>query len=508
MKKQLLFITLLLPLFATAQNVGIGTSTPANKLTVNGNLVVTQATTATNTPPTVAQTKTMVNASIYNYTAADSTGRFYDPGGPSGNYLANLTSQIGVSAGGNAGILVVIESIELGTGDSLIITDFYGNRVMSVSNGYNITGTYTFSSRVIVFNFKSNGDAAVGAGFSILWKQLDGIPQPEPANYSSNAFYFDVNKGAIRSGNIVSGTVGRYSVGLGFQNTASADYSVAIGQLETASGGAGSVAMGYSNYATGSAGVTSIGYGNTASGSAGATAIGYSNIASGSNGSTALGFQSIASGEVGSTAIGSHCNASGITSFALGANANAIGAYSVAIGNNPIASGNNAVAIGFNTARANSSMAIGYYNDSIASSNPTSIVPTDPLLYVGNGFTSTLRHNAAVIYKNGNADLNGYVRLGESTDGSPRIKIKKLTVNVPAAQGGFNLVAHGLTASKILAISGLCTVAGFKILPNHLQAGFQYTLNVDNGNIAVGAVPGSSASILNAPVVILVTYEE
>jgi hypothetical protein len=72
-------------------NVGIGTSSPSNKLEVHGNLLVTALATSTNTTPTVAQTKTMINNSTISYASSDSTGRFFDPGGPNGNYIANIT---------------------------------------------------------------------------------------------------------------------------------------------------------------------------------------------------------------------------------------------------------------------------------------------------------------------------------------------------------------------------------------------------------------------------------
>lgn len=138
-----------------------------------------------------------------------------------------------------------------------------------------------------------------------------------------------------------------------------------------------------------------------------------------------------------------------------------------------------------------------------------SALATDPILYIGNGDNPDFPHNAAVIYKNGDADINGYVRLGEVSDGSPRIKVKKLTAVMPATQGGFTFVAHGIAQAKILNISSLVTVGGrYQIIPNHMQTGFQYTLNVDGADIAVGAVTGNSANLLGMPVKILITYEE
>ena len=508
MKKQLSFLTiLLLPFFIEAQNVGIGTTTPSNKLTVNGNLVVMQPASGTDTAPTAAQTQTMVNGSTLNYTSTDSTGRFYDPGGPSGNYLPNLSAYTFINglSNNNTGIQITIENMDLGTGDSLIISDGGGTVLMQMGNGYTTTGTYTFFSisHSLFFQFKSNADASVGAGFSILWKYLFGVPQPAITNYTSNAFLFDVNKGAIRSGAISNDLPGNYSTAMGEAARATGEASTAFGRGWAS--GSYATALGLNTYASGN-NATSVGFATAASGESSLSTGNHTN-ASGDY-STAMGNYSTASGD-SAVAIGSSVNASGLLSTAIGYSTTAAGTYSTAMGYITKANGNYATSIGNRTnARSYASLAFGNLNDSIAGSSATSWVNTDPLLYIGNAVNPFLRHNAAVIYKNGDADLNGYVRLGESTDGSPRIKVKKLTINTPGTQGSFNFIAHGLTQSKILSITGLATVGIYQIVPNHEQAGFKYTINVESSNIAVGTVAGNSGSVLNVPVVILVTYEE
>ena len=92
MKRIFSFVSMVVVCFlSNAQNVGIGTTEPVNKLQVQGNLLVTTPTISTNTAPTVSQTKTIINAGTITFSATDSTGRIYDPGGPTGNYNANIT---------------------------------------------------------------------------------------------------------------------------------------------------------------------------------------------------------------------------------------------------------------------------------------------------------------------------------------------------------------------------------------------------------------------------------
>ncbi|MEO6132518.1 MAG: hypothetical protein ABIQ02_11765 [Saprospiraceae bacterium] len=73
--------------YSYSQNVGIGTTVPSNKLHVIGNFLVNAPYTATNTPPTHSQTKTMINNTTITFSSNDSTGRIYDPGGPTGTTL-------------------------------------------------------------------------------------------------------------------------------------------------------------------------------------------------------------------------------------------------------------------------------------------------------------------------------------------------------------------------------------------------------------------------------------
>ncbi len=127
------------------------------------------------------------------------------------------------------------------------------------------------------------------------------------------------------------------------------------------------------------------------------------------------------------------------------------GSIGVGIGTN--ANGNFSTSMGFETtASSYASMAIGSYNDTIAGSSRNSWVATDPLLIVGNGSSSLAPSNAMTIYKNGDADLNGYTKLGSD---APAIKMKKFTLSSASTQGGDVFVVHGLNRSKILGVQAL-----------------------------------------------------
>ncbi|MFM9908529.1 MAG: hypothetical protein ACKVOW_04235, partial [Chitinophagaceae bacterium] len=144
-------------------------------------------------------------------------------------------------------------------------------------------------------------------------------------------------------------------------------------------------------------------------------ASGINNIANG-NYSSALGYYTIASGN-SSTAIGNFTFANGPNSFSGGFNSSANGQGSVAFGNSSVANGNISFAMGLSNkasgdlsfttgngtvARSYSSLAIGIFNDSIITSCLNCYSAQHPLFYIGNGTDNLNRHNAMVVYKNGN----------------------------------------------------------------------------------------------------------
>jgi hypothetical protein len=215
-----------------AQNVGIGTTEPMNKLQVQGSLLVTTPTTATGTTPTAGQIKTMVNAGTISFLNSDSTGRIYDPGGAAGNYSGSQTANTNIAGSTNTGIEIIAETMALASGDSLIIKESVsGATLQAVGNGYTITGRWVFNSASLYIIFKSNADANVGAGFSLLFRKLynNSGSLPDLSGYNGNAFFFDTKAGVLRSGQSNNSARGNYSVALGNNNTASGTYSIALG---------------------------------------------------------------------------------------------------------------------------------------------------------------------------------------------------------------------------------------------------------------------------------------
>ena len=88
-------------------------------------------------------------------------------------------------------------------------------------------------------------------------------------------------------------------------------------------------------------------------------------------------------------------------SFAMGAGTSAKGLASTSVGWLTSATGHSSVATGFRTrAKSYSSFAIGRWNDSIAVSNNTTWIHSDPIFMIGNGNSENARHNAMVVYKN------------------------------------------------------------------------------------------------------------
>lgn len=364
MKKIISFL-ILISLFnqLLAQNVGIGTSEPLNKLHINGTLLVNTPAATTNLTPTISQVKTMVNSSTVTFPSTDSTGRIFDPGGPAGNYSANQLAYafIDNNYAGCIGIEITAESMQLATGDSLFISEAPGYiTLLAVGNGYTTTGKWVFNSPLgsLQIIFKSNSDANVGSGFSLLFRRLfdNSNSLPNVSGYAGKALYFDTKSGAFRSGSISNQAKGTYSTAMGEFTTASGNSSTAIGGYSSASGDF-STALGLNSYATG---FSSIAMGDVATaGGNYSSALGYATSASG-NYSSAMGYKSNAGG-IKSTAFGDSTRATGDNATASGYRTLASADYSTAMGVNTTASGLRSTAMGNNAStngQANS-LAIG-----------------------------------------------------------------------------------------------------------------------------------------------------
>ena len=150
-------------------------------------------------------------------------------------------------------------------------------------------------------------------------------------------------------------------------NTASGNYSTAMGSSSTASGG-------YS---------TAMGIATTASGAI-STAMGEYTTASGTT-STAMGYATEASGFV-STAMGEGTTASGTTSTAMGDTTTASEIPSTAMGQGTTASGVVSTAIGLRTkAQDFGTTAIGVHNETKETPNPSTFSYQNTAFVIGNG---------------------------------------------------------------------------------------------------------------------------
>ena len=97
--------------------------------------------------------------------------------------------------------------------------------------------------------------------------------------------------------------------------------------------------------------------------------------------------------------IGNYSFAAGYDTWASGENSTSLGRQTTASGNYSTSMGNQTIAKGF------SSTVLGLYNDSILTTNETSVSSTTPFLIVGNGDNTTTRRNALVVLKNGNTGI-------------------------------------------------------------------------------------------------------
>ncbi|HVU22520.1 MAG TPA: hypothetical protein VHE13_00240 [Opitutus sp.] len=272
------------------------------------------------------------------------------------------------------------------------------------------------------------------------------------------------------------GNAGLYSIAFGHDALASGKGAFSAGEGTVASGDF-SLSMGVSTTA---AGLTSLALGKdaTASGQA-SVAIGQ-HVTASAQGSVALG-QDATAGDLifggipvpgaaaGAVAFGMNVNANGLGAFALGQDTTAIGTLSFAFGNQALTQGENALAVG-NRAEADgaravalgdrvkalgdASVALGLRNNAqsfaefVVGSYTPDYVPqsttvwkaSDRLFVIGNGPDSSHRSTALIVYKNGNATLNGQLTLSNGSAG----------ITLPNTDG---------SAGQLLATNGSGTVS-------------------------------------------------
>ncbi len=388
------------------QRVGIGTSTPAERLDVAGNIK--------------ADT---IKSNFIKMSSGASAGYVLTSDG-----LGNATWQ--ASQGSSGGTLNNAYN-NGGAGAGRTVTANTGALLVNGTDGLQVTGT-------------------LNAGVNLA---LSG---------TGNRMFYYPKKAAFRAGSIAASqwdndSIGTYSVAMGLSTIAKGSASTALGSGTVASGNT-STALGYLTQASGTYS-TAFGYQSFAIGT-NSTAFGSGCIASNSNatafgnGSHATAITTIAGGfncratANFSVALGRDNNATGTYSLVIGQGSDASGESSIAIGNSCNATATNAMAIGhltnatnsnafaFGTAtRANGisstaggrsgaargmvatsigentiangfgSFVIGHFNDSLVAPQ-TASVSTTPLFIVGNGSSATARSNAMMVRK------DGYVGIG------------------------------------------------------------------------------------------------
>lgn len=300
-----------------------------------------------------------------------------------------------------------------GTG-KILTSDATGNASWqtATAGGGTLTDAYNFggagAGRIIN---ASTASVRVDGGYGLQVFGALGTAFIENPGAGSRMF-FSTGEGAFRAGYLNANnpnmwnkdSVGLISVALGSNSNAYADYGIAIGN-GTISRGINAVSIGALNMAGGQSS-TAIGHLNAAMGNQ-SVALGYQSSATGAN-AVAAGLGAIAEG-LYSFASGRNSYAKGTGSIALGDGGDATGVNAVSIGKDNLAAGESSLSVGnSNRANANFSAAIGQgliangygglvvgrYNDTSFAVQPGITANTD-LFTVGNGFNAGGGRNTA-----------------------------------------------------------------------------------------------------------------
>ncbi len=357
-------------------------------------------------------------------------------------------------------------SFAFGTGSKALgINSFaFGTRGVDISGNpltttTTATGDYSFAfgmgssaigtgSFVLGANCEASGDFSTAAGFGTIASGL-------------NSTAFGINNSSEGEVSFTMGSnntaVGQYSIALGANNLANGTASVALGLGNTAGnyaivGGNNNVANGVGSFAVGS-GNSASGDGSIAAGTGNECTQTYS--AAFGSGNTTTGSTAFASG-YGTTS-------GGVASFATGYETTAGGDYSLtagyqtstsvggafATGTGSSATGVNSIAAGYyTTAQSYASLVIGRYNT--LSGTTGSWSSGDPLFVIGNGTSTnpTFRNDAFVVYKNGNAKIDG--NFYPDDHGSKNLGISGTNSwNVVYATGGVSTASDKRLKSEI-----------------------------------------------------------
>jgi uncharacterized protein (TIGR02145 family) len=284
-----------------------------------------------------------------------------------------------------------------------------------------------------------------------------GTTGTTPMSGSGTRFMWVPSKGALRAGSVAGNYWDDANIGT---------KSMAIGENNMASG-ATSISLGKDNQAIG-------------------------------QWSLAFGTNNLSSG-LSSIAIGGGNQATNGYSIAMGGSTQATGYSAIAMGDHVYATGNYSRVIGLNsTAQSYGSIVIGRFN--LIEGSLDAWVDTDPLFVIGNGLDNNNRNNALMVYKNGNTDIDGNLKISQSFD-LPNTSASSTGViskdgnsfmhnYKPTSVNGNNLFIGNL--------SGNFTMSGGQTYQASANIGLgSYSLhNLTNGfeNVAIGAYAQNLAS--------------
>ena len=251
---------------------------------------------------------------------------------------------------------------------------------------------------------------------------------------------------------------GEYSsIGGGIGNTASSNYaSVSGGSNNTASNFFATVGGGDSNQASGDRSTVAGGFDNTSGN--------YYSFVGGGRNNKAYGHSSVIGGGVNN-------QADGRSSVIGGGVGNLTNGYF-----STIPGGRGLITNSWGE------VAVGLYNTD-ASGSASSIVATDRLFIVGNGSVGA-RHDAMVILKNGNTEING-----------------SLVASSLGVDGVFNLPTTDGTSGQVLSTDGAGNVTWTTISSGEFSGNFEDLTNIpaDLDTDATDDFSGSFADLTNVP---------
>lgn len=466
---------LLTAINSSAQNVGVGISSPKARLHIADSNVVFSATGPNpplkGNPPFSGEGRRMMwyadkGAFRTGYVQTmnwdkDSIGEYSFAAGwnPKAKGTSSVAIGGGTSAAGFYSVAMGLNSVALGQGSIALGDSTIASGHSSISlGGYNKSiGDWSIA---MGDRTEARGQASTALGDRTIAKSFGSVAagiMNDTADFS-NGFSITPLDRIFQIGNGSSGTrsnaftiLRNASTGIGTATPLArlhvADSSVlfaATGDILFPVGnppisGAGRRMMWYADYAAFRAGYVDATQWDKASIGRYSFATGYNAMANGDLGSTAMGFYPTASGVVStalgnttvasghsSTAMGHSSIASGLSSTAMGLSTIANGERSTAMGDGTMARGYGSTSVGVGTrAKAYGSLSIGMNNDTTDNPNTTVSATSDRIFQIGNGdVTGNTRKNAMTVLRNGNVgigQLNPIAPLGFNSSTGEKI---------------------------------------------------------------------------------------